>query len=160
MEEIPMGFPSRNETMSCWWICNLDEDDHTKEAKMICRSLAALRMELCHSRLATTTKLRQEYDKRLENNAMAVDRIQENRSLWLDADGCDPDLLKLPTKALLEHVNNKVVENLEKILKAKGSAGGLDSFVESLTQAIKKIKMVSWDVIKEDRFSLTPDGCT
>ena len=75
------GFPPENETMSCWWICNLDEDVHTKEAKMTCRSLAALRMELCHSRLATTTKLRQEYDKRLENKAMAVDRILENRSL-------------------------------------------------------------------------------
>ena len=67
-------FPPENEIMPCWWVCNQDEDDFTKEAKMICRSLNALRMELCHSRLATTTKLRQEHDKRLENNAMAVDR--------------------------------------------------------------------------------------
>ena len=70
---------------------NLEEDDHTKEAKMICKSLAALRMELCHSRLATTQRLRQEHDKRLENNSLAVDRIQENRDLWFQANGCDPD---------------------------------------------------------------------
>ena len=115
-------------------------------------------MELCHSRLATTTKLRQEHDKRLENNALAVDRIQENRSLWFDADGCDPDLLKTPTEQLLTYVDETVVLNLAKMLDKRGSAGGLDSFVEDLTQAVKKIKVVTWDVIKQDRFSLTPDG--
>ena len=80
--------------MSCWWICNLDSEEHAKtEAKMICRSLAALRTELISSRLATSQKLRLEHDKRLEHNAAAVDRINENRDLWFQAGGCDPDLL-------------------------------------------------------------------
>ncbi len=86
----------------------MDEEDHTKEAKMICRSLAALRMELCHSRLATTPKLRQEHDKRLENNALAVDRIQENRDVWFRAGGCDPELLSTPTELLIDHAYKTV----------------------------------------------------
>ena len=37
-------FPPEDETVQIWWICNLDEDDHTKEAKMICRrSLSFIR---------------------------------------------------------------------------------------------------------------------
>jgi len=150
-------FPPDNETLPCWWICNLDEEDHTKEAKMICRSLAALRMELIHSRLATTQKLRQEHDKRLENNALAVDGIQENRELWFHARGCDPDLLLTPTQLLMKHASD-TVDKLHAMLKAHGPDGGLDSFVEDLTNAVKKIKIVSWEAIKKDRFNLTPDG--
>jgi len=150
-------FPVQNETTPCWWICNLDEDNHTKEAKMVCRSLAALRMELIHSRLATTQKLRQEHDKRLENNALAVDRIQENRELWFRADGCDPDLLLTPTDSLMNQTS-KTVNTLHEMLNKHGPAGGLDSFVEDLTNAVNKIKIVSWDAIKKDRFNLTPDG--
>ena len=150
-------FPPENETMPCWWICNLDEDDHAKEVKMICRSLAALRMELIHSRLATTQKLRQEHDKRLENNALAVDRIQDNRELWFRAGGCDPDLLLTPTELLMDHAS-KTINTLHEMLQAHGPEGGLDSFVEDLTHAVKKIKIVSWEAIKKDRFNLTPDG--
>jgi len=150
-------FPPENETMQCWWICNLDEEDRTKEANMICRSLAALRMELMHSRLATTQKLRQEHDKRLENNALAVDRIQDNRELWFRAGGCEPNLLLTPTELLTEHATS-TVEQLHKMLSVYGSSGGLDSFVEDITNAVKKIKIVSWEAIKKDRFSLTPDG--
>ena len=144
--------------MSCWWICNLDSEDHAKtEAKMICRSLAALRTELISSRLATSQKLRLEHDKRLENNAAAVDRIHENRDLWFQAGGCDPDLLKKPSEQLLEHAQN-VVSTLDKMLQAHGPQNGLDSFVEGLTQAVKKIKLCDWAAIKKDRFSLTPSG--
>ena len=125
---------------------------------MICRSLASLRMELCHSRLATTHKLRQEHDKRLENNALAVDRIQSNRELWFRARGCDPDLLLNPTDSLMEHAE-QTVNVLHEMLKVHGTTGGLDSFVDDLTNAVrKKIKVVSWDAIKKDRFSQTPDG--
>ncbi len=35
------NFPPENETLSCWWVCNKDEEDHTKETNLICRSLAA-----------------------------------------------------------------------------------------------------------------------
>jgi hypothetical protein len=44
------------------------------------------------------------------------------------------------------------------MLKTHGSQGGLDSFVEDLTNAANKIKIVTWEAIKKDRFSLTPDG--
>ena len=89
---------------------------------MICRSLASLRIELCHSRLATSYKLRQEHDKRLENNVLGVDRIQNNREIWLQAGGCDPDLLLTPTQSLMDHAE-KTVNALEERLKVHGPTG-------------------------------------
>ena len=81
----------------------------------------------------------------MENNAAAVDRIHENRDLWFQAGGCDPDLLKKPTEQVLEHAQN-VVSTLDKMLEAHGPQNGLDSFVEGLTQAVKKIKLTSVEV--------------
>ena len=99
-----------------------------------------MRMELCHSRLATTQRLRQEHDKRLENNALAVDRLQENRDLWFQAGGCDPDLLKMPTELLMGHAN-KTVHTLNKMLQVHGPGGGLDSFVEDISNAVRRLKL-------------------
>ncbi len=141
----------------CWWIANLDEEDQTKEAKMICRSLSCMRMELCKARLATSQKLRAEWDRRLENNSTAVDRIQENRELWLQAGGPDPDSLQAPTEILLAEAK-RTVDVLSLMLEKHGPGSGLDSFVESLQNAVKMLKAVGWSAIKADRFSLTPQG--
>jgi hypothetical protein len=146
-----------DEMQMCWWIANLEEEDKTKEAKMLCRSLSCMRMELCKARLATSQKLRNEWDKRLENNSIAVDRIQENRELWLQAGGPDPDALQTPTEILLAEAN-RTVEVLNLMLEKHGPVGGLDSFVETLQSAVKMLKVVGWSAIKADRFSLTSPG--
>ena len=106
----------------CWWIANLDEEDQTKEAKMIFRSLSCMRMELCKARLATSQKLRAEWDRRLDNNSIAVDRIQENRELWLQAGGPDPDSLQAPTEILLAEAK-RTVDVLSLILEKHGPGG-------------------------------------
>ena len=112
----------------------MDDDDQTRHARMICRSLACLRMELCESRVATSDKLRKEWEKRLENNAMAVDRLQENRQLWLSAGGPDPEMLGTPTPQQLEDVA-KTLGTLDAMLEKHGPTGGLDSFIEEIKAA-------------------------
>jgi len=79
-------------------------------------------MELCTARLATSQKLRQEWDKRLENNSLAVDRIQENRDLWLHAGGCDPEVLNTPTEIHLEAVA-RTLSTLNAMLENMGRVG-------------------------------------
>ena len=98
---------------------------------MICRSLACLRMELCEARIASSEKLRKEWNKRLENNSMAVDRLQENRALWLRAGGPEPEDLATPTALHLEDVA-KALGTLHAMLEKHGPAGGLDSFIEDI----------------------------
>ncbi len=135
-------FPPENETRTCWWVVNLESEDQTIDAKLICRSVACIRMELCTARLATSQKLRQEWDKRLENNSLAVDRIQENRDLWLHAGGCDPEVLNTPTEIHLEVVA-RTVNTLNAMLEKYGPCGGLDSFVEEIQNAVQMLKVVS-----------------
>ncbi len=135
-------FPPENETCTCWFVANFDSEDQTVPAKLICRSLACIRMELCTVRLATSQNIRQEWDKRLENNSMAVDRIQENRDLWLHAGGCDPEVLYTPTELHLEVVA-RTVSTLNAMLEKYGPRGGLDSFVEGIQNATKMLKVVS-----------------
>ena len=124
-------FPPADETQSCWWIMNMEEADQTQDGRMICRSLACLRMELCSTRLASSQKLRQEWDKRLENNAEAVDRLQENRELWLRAGGPDPEQLASPTAPHMEEVS-KTLACLSAMEEKHGPTGGLDSFIEEI----------------------------
>ena len=81
----------------CWWCANYMDDDQTKEVKLVIRSLACTRMELHHSRLATSVKLRAEFDRRLDKNSRAVDSLNGNRQLWLTAGGPDPDTCLLYT---------------------------------------------------------------
>ena len=107
------------------------DEDQTRDARMICRSLACLRMELCEARIASSDKLRKEWDKRLENNSLAEDRLQENRELWLRAGGPDPEALATPTALQLEQAA-KAVSTLDAMLEKHGPAGGLDSFVEEI----------------------------
>ena len=49
-----------DETSSCWWVANASEVDKTQTAKLICRSLSCLRLELQASRCAASAKLRKE----------------------------------------------------------------------------------------------------
>ena len=135
-------FPPENETCTCWWVANLESEDQTVDAKLICRSVACIRMELCTARLATSQKLRQEWDKRLENNSLSVHRIQANRDIWLRAGGCDPEVLNTPTEIHLEAVA-RTVNTLNAMLEKYGPRGGLDSFVEEIQNATSMLKVVS-----------------
>ena len=67
----------------------------------------------------------------MENNASAVDRIQENRNLWLQAGGCDPEILATPSEMNLEEVK-RVLATLDAMLEKNGPRGGLDSFVAEI----------------------------
>ena len=112
-----------DETEVLWWVANFGEEDKTKEVKLICRSLACMRMELHKARLATSAKLRAEWDKRLDKNALAVDCLNSNRDLWMRAGGPDPELLVTPSESLLEE-SARTVAILHQMLEKHGPCGG------------------------------------
>ncbi len=124
---------------------------------MICRSMACARLELHQARLATSAKLRAEWDRRLEKNAVAVDVLNSNRSLWMAAGGADPETLASPTEISLDRCAN-TVRVLQAMIQKHGPRGGLDSFVQDIEGAVRMMKVVSWEAIRKDRFSLTPQA--
>ena len=118
------------------------EEDRSKEVKLVCRSAACTRLELHAARLATSTKLRAEWDRRLEKNSAAADVLNSNRRLWLHVGGKEPDTLVSPTEASIDHCH-KTVEALQAMLQKYGPQGGLDSFVQDIEVAVKMMKVVS-----------------
>ena len=104
-----------------------------------------------------TVSLGNEWDKHLVKNAAAVDVLNSNRQLWHSAFGPDPESLGNPTEGLLEQCSRSVVI-LNAMLEKHGPRGGLDSHVQDITSAVKMLKVVSWDAIRKDRFSLTPQA--
>ena len=122
------------------WIANYGEEDKTKEVKLICRSMACVKMELHQARLATSAKLRAEWDRRLDKNSAGVDILNSNLQLWTKAGGTDPETLASPTEIMLEHCA-KTVEVLQAMLQKHGPQGGLDSFVQDIEGAVKMLKV-------------------
>ena len=118
------------------------EEDRSKEVKLVCRSAACTRLELHAARLATSTKLRAEWDRRLEKNSAAADVLNSNRRLWLHVGGKEPDTLVSPTEPSIDHCY-KIVEVLQGMLQQHGPRGGLDSFVQDIEVAVKMMKVVS-----------------
>ena len=96
-ERCPWTGPA-NETESCWWIANASEIDKSQELKLVCKSLAILRLELQAKRCATSAKLRQEYERRVEDNARAVDVLDNNQHLWRHVGGSDPQMFLRPSE--------------------------------------------------------------
>ena len=66
--------------------------------KLVCRSLQVLRLELKATRCATSVKLRQEWERRLETNARAADVLENNIHLWHHVGGPSPDRMRQPTE--------------------------------------------------------------
>ena len=82
-----------------------------------------------------------------------MDVLNSNSRLWHTAFGPDPESLGNPTEGLLEQCNRSVVI-LNAMLEKHGPRGGPDSHVQDIETAVKMLKVVSWDAIRKDRFSL------
>ena len=125
--------------------------------KLVCRSLAVLRLELYNSRVASTEKLRKEWERRQENNQRAVDVLMSNLHLWNHVDGPSPeDELLNPSEIALLAAKD-CCQALSRMAEAHGTVKNeLATYVEEITTAVNSIKLLSWESIRVDRFSLTP----
>ena len=148
-----------DETCSCWWIANAGERDKESPVKLVARSLASLRLELLQTRVATSMKLRQTWERRLEENSIAVDSLLSNSQLWRHVGGPDPEVLRMPAEADLLAAR-RAVQRLRCMLITHGpnSHDGLDVFAEEIVRSVGMLKQVTWEAIRKERFFLTPKG--
>ena len=80
---IPAVMPL-NDMAPCWWA--VTRGDLDKPAPLLCHSLMQLQLELQHHRLATPGKLSNEWMRRCDHNAEALDALEDYPELWQD--GC------------------------------------------------------------------------
>ena len=55
-----------SESSKCWFVSNVGVEDKGAEPKFLHRSLATLKVHLKNTRVATTKRIRDEYDRRAE----------------------------------------------------------------------------------------------
>ena len=139
-EKIEWRCPS-DETCSCWWIANAGEPDKTSAVKLVAKSLACLRLELHATRCATSIKLRQTWERRLEENGLAVDALFNNAQLWRHVCGPDPDTLLKPREGDLKAAR-LAAHRLRCMLIVHGpnAQDGLDVYAEEIFRAVGMLK--------------------
>ena len=149
-----------DESASCWWVANAAETDKTVTAKLKCRSLASLRLELAASRVANTSKLRKEWERRVHDNQTAVERLRSNPLLWRHVSGPDPEKLLRPSEADLAAAQ-RAGAALKRMVESRETGHDqlhVVAFAEDLVEAVEQLKTITWDAIRRERFSLTPEA--
>ena len=76
---------------------NNTEEDKTKAPTLLSRSVGLLRVELTESQVASTAKLRREFEKRSDDNSAACDVLHNNQHLWASVGGPQVESLFRPS---------------------------------------------------------------
>ena len=133
---------------------NPQEPDRKKPPSLLARSLALVRIELSQNKVASTSKLRREFEKRSENNSTAVNILHNNQHLWLSVGGPQPDDLFRPSAANLNKAR-QACETLQK-MKDQDDRDGLSEFVQEISKAVGMLSSVEWEDLRKEKFSMTP----
>jgi hypothetical protein len=147
--------PPVDENSPCWFVVNSASPDKNVDVKLKCCSLLALKMELATSRIPNIDKLRREWERRLEDNSTAVASLSKNVYWWGHVDGTDPVLLYEPTPVLLAEAQ-ECAAALTRMVEFNQFTDGTETLVEEIGRAVNSLKVVSWDSIHADRYSMTP----
>ena len=99
---------------------NPTEPDKSKAPSLLSRSVGLLRVELSESQIASTVKLRKEFEKRNEDNSTACDVLHNHQHLWASVGGPQVESLFRPSAANLEKAK-QCSETLEQM--AEGDEG-------------------------------------
>lgn len=119
-----------------------------------------LRLELHASRIADSTKLRQEWERRLETNTRVVEALEAHGQLWRHVGGPPPHDLLQPSETCLQK-SQLAVNQLTRMLRRRSEEDmrdGFETYATELIKAVSQVKLVSWSAIRRERFSLTPEG--
>ena len=117
--------------------------------------MVCVRLELQNDRCATSSKLRKEWERRIQGNIRAVGILEEHRELWCTIGGPDPKQFYLPSRPLLDCAQ-VTMNTLRRI--SFGGDSNLEAFAEEIEKAVNEIKLVEWQAIRTERFSLTPEA--
>jgi hypothetical protein len=139
------------------FLANAAETDRTKPPKLLCRPLVCLRIELAQSRIATSAKLKAEWERRSADNSTAVDVLHANAQLWNIVHGPSPEDLFRPTAQALAEAR-RAADDLEGISRSrKQFPDGYDVFAKECVDAARQLRPLDWSAIHAEKFPITPE---
>ncbi len=95
------------ESAPCWFVSNAGvQEKDAVEPKFLSRSLATLRVLLKNARLATSQKIKAEYEGRKQRNAEACAVFEANFYMWRYVEGPRWDDLRDPSNEALQRAQD------------------------------------------------------
>ena len=128
--------------------------------RLVSRSLACLRIELHAKRVASSSKLRQEFDRRLGENAAAVATLRNHARVWAQCGGEDPGALAEPSDGDLEDAQQCAATLRQRMDERGNEAHDIEfrTFGNEIVKAVDSISRVTWEAIHAEKFWITPRG--
>ena len=93
-----------------------------------------------------------------QDNARAVETLLCHVGLWRLVCGPDPNSLQSPTEDLVARAQQAAARLQDLHFSVAEMEKGHESFALDLQTAVAKIRVTSWDSIRRERFSLTPEA--
>ena len=144
------------ESDPCWFVANAGVENQDAEPKFLLRSLASLRVHLKHLRMATTQKIRTEYDGRVQRNLEAVEVLAANFKMWNHVGGPCFEYLKDPSEEALERAH-EAKEFLIKLRDQPESGDNTPAIASECIKAVDALASLNMETIRQDKFPLTPE---
>ena len=155
--EVDIGWKKpEKESAPCWFLTNAGGEDQEAEPKFLSRSLAMLRLHLKAARVATTEKIKQEHENRMQTNLEAVAVLEANFKMWNLVAGPCPEHLKDPSEEAL-HCANEAKRHLERIRDEQQVApDNAAAIAGECVRAVESLTSLQMESIRRERFPMTP----
>ena len=155
--QVDIGWKKpEKESVPCWFITNAGCEDQGAEPKFLLRSLAMLRLHLKAARVATTQKIKQEYENRKQKNLEAIVVLEANFKMWNLVNGPCPEHLKDPSEESLYYAN-EAKQHLERIRdEQRDTPDNTAAIAGECVRAVEALASLQMESIRRERFPMTP----
>ena len=144
-----------SESSKCWFVTNAGVADKEVEPKFLHRSLATLKVYLKNTRVATTKRIKDEYERRKTNNREAVEVLQSTQ-MWNMVHGPCPEYLVEPTDEALD-LAHEAKDLLLKIRAQEDAPDNAPQIANDLIKAVNTLGSLDFERIRKEKFPMTPE---
>ena len=146
----------RSESSKCWFVANAGVEDKGMEVKFLHRSLATLKVHLKNTRVATTKRIKDEYEHRRNKNREAIEVLEANSQLWNLVGGPCVEYLAEPCDEALDKAH-EAKELLLKIRAQKDAPGNAAQIAHDMIKAVNAFATLDFERIRREKFPMTPE---
>ena len=145
-----------SESAKCWFVANAGVEDKNSEPKFLHRSLATLKVHLKNTRVATTKRIKDEYERRREKNREAIDVLGANFQMWTLVAGPCVEYLAEPSDEALA-LAHEAKERLLKIRAQEDAPDNTAHIANDMIKAVNTLASLDFERIRLEKFPMTPE---
>ena len=145
-----------SESSKCWFVSNADVENQEAEPKFLHRSLATLKVHLKNTRVATTKRIKDEYERRKQKNQEAIEVFESNSQMWSLVGGPCVEYLAEPSDEALDKAH-EAKELLLKIKAQEDAPNNAAQIVNDMIKAVNTLASLDFERIRTEKFPMTPE---